>query len=388
MRIVSRATHYPGKRYGNEELSGILRPSLQEVVEVARNRDDSRSAVFFETFPTNGFLKNMGIEERSLLVDPRDPEGWWEENRGTYPLAREAVKVIHALRDESGVSLESGDKLVVVSNNYDTRVPGFATTVVSKLREADRSFPQVRHLNYFGEGCAGFVGGLEEADLYLRANPSAKVVVVSAEANSFGFHREKAFLDALVEGDTNLGKVKGHFVHKVLFGDGCVAALCVGDENDTYGEGILLDTYGSITNPHPDDLHLLEIVGSGTMNYDFPPRGVLFQAPPREFGPRVRTYLKSAQTVFDQKVLGERDLAFHTGSGLMLTNLMNMYGLSEEKMDASRAVLRDGGNMNSATTGFVLAEQLKRGKTNVAVVAFGAGFTLRMAYQSSAQSRG
>lgn len=76
------------------------------------------------------------------------------------------------------------------------------------------------------------------------------------------------------------------------------------------------------------------------------------------------------------------DWAVHPGGRSILDKVEASLGLDEDALEASRAVLRDYGNMSSATILFVLKELLDSAETDGAMtcaMAFGPGLTVEMA---------
>lgn len=78
-----------------------------------------------------------------------------------------------------------------------------------------------------------------------------------------------------------------------------------------------------------------------------------------------------------------REWAVHPGGRAILDRVQECLGLEPAALDASRAVLRDYGNMSSATILFVLKELQDGAETpraNVCAMAFGPGLTVEVAF--------
>jgi predicted naringenin-chalcone synthase len=77
--------------------------------------------------------------------------------------------------------------------------------------------------------------------------------------------------------------------------------------------------------------------------------------------------------------------AVHPGGRTVLDAVLEGAGLEEEALSASRNVLRDCGNMSSATIMFVLKEIMKRSHGRGCGLAFGPGLTVEsMLFQHAA----
>jgi predicted naringenin-chalcone synthase len=71
--------------------------------------------------------------------------------------------------------------------------------------------------------------------------------------------------------------------------------------------------------------------------------------------------------------------AIHPGGRKIIESLRNCLGLSDSDVSSSTSVLRNYGNMSSATILFVLEQELSRGLTPgspIAALAFGPGLTM------------
>ena len=75
--------------------------------------------------------------------------------------------------------------------------------------------------------------------------------------------------------------------------------------------------------------------------------------------------------------------ALHPGGRAILDSLQNGLKLSDEKLNASRTVLKHYGNLSSASILFVLKELLNKGNIKIdelcCAVAFGPGLTMEVA---------
>ena len=85
------------------------------------------------------------------------------------------------------------------------------------------------------------------------------------------------------------------------------------------------------------------------------------------------------ESFFDKHKIAEKDLfAIHPGGRSILDSVQNSLEIPEEKMNYSRSVLRNYGNMSSPTVVFVLADMLKdvQSKGPGMALAFGPGLTV------------
>jgi predicted naringenin-chalcone synthase len=179
-------------------------------------------------------------------------------------------------------------------------------------------------------GCYAAVNALRLAHHFVRSEPRARVLVINLELCTLHFQPED-----------DLQKI----LAMLLFGDGCSAALVTADEAGValtdFRAATISDSAGAITwriGDHGFDMHLSgEVPGriakalaaERVRNDD---GGLLRGQSPRDF-----------------------DLwAVHAGGRTILDAVETGFELGPRMLDWSRGVLRDFGNMSSATLMFVL----------------------------------
>lgn len=370
MRIVDSIQHFPGREYSTPALREVLQPSIEKLGAE-------------ETF-SEGFFERLGVQTRHLVVDPANPEAWWRENQGKAPISFDGATAYLRLM-EGREPLGPQDRLIVVSNVFDTTSPGLGVTIQASLAERMPGFVSPSLLPISGDGCSGFISALREADVWLRAYPGTRVVVVSCEVSSPYFWSPQ-LMRTLEERIAQAGsrELRARYVHlarglciqRFLFGDGCVAALCA----DT-PEGTELDSFYRWTNLEPDDRHLLKLIGIGTESESFPPFG-FFAQQPKELLDRLKSdYLPRVREVLEARPSRPRSFAVHAGSGPILDLVQQCVGLTDAEILPSRELLARRGNLNSAT-GAAIVDDLRRGQQGAAdtfCVFFGVGLTIQVA---------
>ena len=224
------------------------------------------------------------------------------------------------------------DQLIVKAAGLD---PGVERTVVGFM------------------GCYAAVNSLRLAHHFVRSNPSARVLVVNLELCTLHFHKASNLQETLA---------------MMLFGDGCSAALVTADETGIalkdFRAANIADTGEAITWRIGDfgfDMHL-----SG----DVPAH--IARALAAENGRNDDKGLLRGTQASDYDIW-----AVHAGGRTILDAVENGFELAPRMLDWSRGVLRDFGNMSSATLMFVLDRILRRAERTVGndgfAVAFGPG---------------
>ena len=208
-------------------------------------------------------------------------------------------------------------------------------------------------------GCAAAFNGLRLADQIVRAQPAARVLVVCVELCSLHIQPQPTRTDLLVA---------------ALFADGAAACL-VGaaptDGRDYYA----LDTMYSALAPDTRQ-HMVWQIG----DYGFK----LHLSP--EIPQRLGEVAPGAlEALLDGRPM-PRAWAIHPGGRAIVERLAELFELTLDDLAPTYNVLRDYGNMSSATILFVLAEMRERLRreaaepTSVAAMAFGPGLVVEMAH--------
>lgn len=295
-------------------------------------------------------LANTGIDRRHI-ARPVDfylrPRGWPEraqvyEEVGADLFRRAAAQAL----DSAGMTPGDIDMIMFVSTT-GTMTPSLPSRMI-----ADMGFrPDTRTVPLFGYGCAGGVLGLSvAADL---TAPGGRTLFVALELCSLAYDHQR--MD------------KKDVIAASLFADGCAAAVLSGD-----APGARLGPF--VQKCWPDTIAMMgwEIGGTG---FDL----VLAKNIPafvgQEFAPMCDRFLDTQGLALAE--LGEP--ACHPGGGRVVDALADYFVPdipAATALPATRAVLRDYGNMSSPTVLFVLERLLREGRNKpFLMTALGPGFT-------------
>ncbi len=233
--------------------------------------------------------------------------------------------------------------------------PGIDIELVAKLglnKHTERTC-----INFMG--CYGSLNALKVADYICRANVHAKVLIVSIELCTLHFQKEST-LD--------------NWVANSLFSDGAAAVLV---ENIAHKTGInsylTLDTfYTEFVHEAKDEMGWYV----GDTGFEMKLTAKVSKQIKRHIKPITDQLLAKAGLNFDQI----SRFAVHPGGRKILEAAEEALGFTKEKNKFSYAVLRDYGNMSSATILFVLKKLLEdpevKKKENILSFAFGPGLTV------------
>jgi 3-oxoacyl-[acyl-carrier-protein] synthase III len=277
--------------------------------------------------------------------------------------------------------------LVAATNTPDQMLPCLASEVMGQTHGLlSRS---LRTVSMQAQGCSVLLKSIEVAQWYLTANPRQLAIVLMAEAHTpyvapllredyHGFReilrmrKEQKIDDAQFEQkrlDTTF------VIQSMLFGDGAVALL-VGTEEGKPAFGPI----SHLTNDDPEDVNLLTMTRNSShpflkgrpqyfMRSSVPVRGAHYAVT------TVNEVLQHPESPVSN--IGQvDDCLIHTGSKKILDGVCSQLHIEQNspKVHGSYEVLKNYGNLSSASTGFMLAQKEDwRGPTMV--VGFGVGFT-------------
>jgi predicted naringenin-chalcone synthase len=303
--------------------------------------DYGRAAGEFEFFPNTPGLEPF----------PRVAPRLAAYRREALPLALAAVR--STLAQAPSVAVASITHLLTVSCT-GMYAPGLDIELVQALGLA----PNVRRTCINFMGCYAAVNALRLADSLVRADPAARVLVVSVELCTLHFQKSH-------EPD--------HLVSNALFGDGAAAALVLGEPLPG-GPSLAMRAFHCGLEP----AGLTDMAWHiGDFGFEMTLSGYVPALIEGGMGALV------ARLLHELPVPPEaiRHFALHPGGRKILEAIEKALGLSAHDNRYAYQVLRDYGNMSSATVLFVLRELLAHTTpadhgAPVLSCAFGPGLTL------------
>ncbi|WMS41988.1 type III polyketide synthase [Acuticoccus sp. MNP-M23] len=297
------------------------------------------------------------IERRySCLAPAADPEGTALDAgglfaRGNFPgtatrmdlYEANAPDLAIAAIEATGADLAAVTHLIVASCT-GLAAPGLDLEIIARTNIADT----VERTLVGFIGCYAAISALKLAHHIVRSEPSATVLVVNLELCSLHF-KETADIEQLLS--------------FCLWGDGCSAAIVSGRPS-----GIRLEGFHAALLPGARDLMTWKVRNDG---FDM----VLSGRIPAAIR---RTLEGDSDAILGGRTVRETDLwAVHPGGRSVLNAVEQVLALPPDSLAPSRNVLRQQGNMSSATVMFVLKAMLAdaRGGETGCAMAFGPGLT-------------
>ncbi|MDQ4135835.1 MAG: type III polyketide synthase [Pseudomonadota bacterium] len=304
--------------------------------------------------------KRSGIDHRWSHFAPgerldcaADREGFYA--RGSFPgtaarMARfETGALDLALRAVAALDMEDGGASLthlVVASCTGFSAPGLDQQLVAAL-SLD---PAIERTLVGFMGCAAAVNALKLAHHIVRSEPAARVLVVNVELCTL--HMQET-------GDIDRN------LTALLFGDGCTAALISSEPT-----GVALLDFKAVTIPDTRDLITWAVGDTGfQMHLSGEVPGQIIRALRHEA-------TRNEGGIFRGARPEDVDLwAVHAGGRTILDAVEQGLALDGEALHWSRAILREFGNMSSATLMFVLDRIMKAASAGAAGfgMAFGPG---------------
>ncbi|WP_066313057.1 type III polyketide synthase [Bacillus sp. FJAT-29814] len=335
----------------------------EQVCEFARNlfaksfKDIER---LLQAFPNGQIEKRHFVKE----IDWYGDEHSFEEKNAAFveaavTLGKEAIT--KCLND--GLFLKKPVPYDEIDAIFFITTTGIATpSIEARIMNRLPFNPHTKRIPIWGLGCAGGAAGLSRAAEYCLAFPKAKVLVLSVELCSLTFQRND--------------RSKSNLIGTSLFADGIACALVCGDSSDidNYRKKT---TFPSIIATEstlmPDSLDV--------MGWDVKNDG-LFVVFSRDIPQIIRNWLKPVITSFlaeKQLDLEKMDyLIAHPGGKKVLEAYRKALDIPEAMTEISSEVLKQFGNMSSATILYVLRRvmevDISRGSYGLCT-ALGPGFS-------------
>jgi polyketide synthase Type III len=196
----------------------------------------------------------------------------------------------------------------------------------------------VQRASITGLGCAGALPTLQRATDFVRVNPGHLALILAVEICSACYYV-----------DNTLETVIGN----AICADGAAAFLLGANEqtNSAYPQIIDFETFL--------DTEQIEEVGLQHRNGKL--RIVLGASVQHLAGPMIEEAL---QPLLRSHGLSQSDVRFwvvHPGGRKVIDNVQKHFGMTDDQLRFSRAVLRNYGNMSSPTVMFVLDEVVRNG---------------------------
>ncbi len=308
----------------------------------------------------NYCIPDISSEEKELFID-NNYKPSIENRMAIYkekvtPLA---VSAIDKLLNDNDFDKKNISHLITVSCTGLT-TPGIEFYISKAL-----SLEHTEKLSINFLGCYASFKAIKAANNICLADPNARVLIVSVELCCLHFYPSSVGEDIIAN---------------LLFADGAAAALVCGDNvpierspNASNKQVLAITKTGSAFIPNTENLMTWDISSSAFRMYL---SGDVVNAIKNNIENALKRFLKTEEISFDI-------WAVHPGGIKIVEAVQAALNLPLEKVQTSIDILRDFGNMSSATILFILEKQLseiraqKEDKTLLSV-GFGPGLNVEM----------
>ncbi|HET6892732.1 MAG TPA: hypothetical protein VFH31_16630 [Pyrinomonadaceae bacterium] len=331
-------------------------------------------------------INNLGVDQRYSTIEnyPDFLAGQpMKATTSTTQLAVEATRrcVEQWQGDPSKIGL-----LIAATNTPDQMLPCLASEVMGQTHGLLSRW--LRTVSMQAQGCSVLLKSIEVAQWYLAANPGRLAMVLLSEAHTryaapllrdeYLGYREIGRLSRL--GSVSAEQLEQHrldttfVIQSMLFGDGAVA-LIVGNEEGKPAFGPI----SHLTNESTEDVNLLTMTSNSTHSFlKGKPQYFMRPSVPARGAHYAVTTIKNVleHPAAPVSNLGQvDDCLIHTGSKKILDGVCSQLHIDRdsEKVQGSYEILKNFGNLSSASTGFMLAHKTDW-EGPALVVGFGVGF--------------
>ncbi len=336
-RLISLATAVP---------ADVLRQD--EAARAARKLFGARFAAFDRmagVFETAGIDQRHSVRPLQWFFEPRG----WKERTAAYLDGAQRLFIDAAAKALKNARLNASDVDVIVTVSST----GIATPSLEARAASAMGFrADVQRAPVFGLGCAGGVSGLGIAARLARAQPGATVLLVVIELCTLAFR-----LDRLS---------KANIVATALFGDGAAACVLRAGDNAGLAE---IDCSGEHLWPDTLDIMGWDVDGQGF-------EVIFAQAIPAFARENLKAAIAGILARGDIPLEEVDRFCCHPGGAKVILAIEEALDLASGALDHERDVLRDYGNMSSATVLFVLERLIQKSlPARTVLTAMGPGFT-------------
>lgn len=328
----------------------MVREEVKEYMRKVFPLDERRLKALFSVVDNGRIEKRHSIFPMDYFVEPRPLDQVSAEYREhAVRLGRQAAC---AALSAAGLKPSDIDLFITVSCT-GVMIPSVDAHLINDL--GFRS--NVRRLPITELGCAAGAAALSHAWQFLRGYPEGRVLALAIELPTLTFQRDDL--------------TQANLISCSLFGDGAAAAVITGQP----AKGPRILGAETFLFPHSID----------AMGFDLRETGFHIILA-REVPELIRSRIKELVGGFlERNHLRQEDIAawvLHPGGQKLLSFVEQELGLTPEQTQHSWAVLRDYGNLSSASVLFVLERWLAERTVNAGdfglLAGFGPGFSAEM----------
>jgi predicted naringenin-chalcone synthase len=298
-------------------------------------------------------FEGAAVDQRYSIMNPEEvfTATSFEDKNKIYEREAKSLgkKVLQKALDDSHWEAESIDYIITVSCT-GIMIPSIDAFLINKLNMKQ----DIVRLPVTEMGCVAGVSGMIYANNFLKANPNKRAVVIAVESPTSTFQLEDYSM-------TNI-------VSAAIFGDGCACTILSSYEHEQ-GPEIIDEAMYHFYNA--EQMMGFEIKNTGLQM-------VLDKEVPEKIASH---FPKIVHPFIERNNLTIEDvdhLIFHPGGKKIVQTIEELFGVLGKNIDNTKAVLKEYGNMSSATVLYVLErfmeQEPQQGEIGL-MLSFGPGFT-------------
>ena len=298
-------------------------------------------------------FESAGIDKRYSIMNPVNvfENTSFEEKNDIYAIeaVNLAEKALKKALDKANASAEEIDYIITVSCT-GIMIPSIDAYLINRLGMKQ----DIVRLPVTEMGCVAGVSGLIYAKNFLKANPNKRAAVVAVEAPSATFQLEDFSMENIVSA--------------AIFGDGAAAVILSSYENE---EGPEITDEAMYHFYDAQDIMGFKLTNTGL-------RMILDKAVPETIAEHFPAIVNPFLERNGLSIKNLDYLIFHPGGKKIVQTIEEIFSEHGKNIDETKGVLKDYGNMSSATVLYVLErfmeQQPTKGNKGL-MLSFGPGFT-------------
>lgn len=323
-RVISVGTAVPAHQVTQEAVRHLIGAIFKNT-----SRDLERLLAVFD----NGHVKSRYLS--APLEWYYELRSWTERNQIYTEVALElSERAAQVALKKAGVAAQDLDAIFFVSST-GLATPSLDSLLIKRLGMSRHT----TRLPIWGLGCAGGAAGLNRAAEYIRAKPNSHVLLVCVECSSLTFQANDPS--------------RANLVSTSLFADGAAAVVL----SDTL-DGLEILGGSSTLWDNTEEVMGWEVVDTGL-------KVLLSKSVPVVVQNHIRPDVQRCLGLLGLELGQIQHYITHPGGEKVMQAFCEALGIAAEKLENSRVVLEQHGNMSSPTVLFILERFLATG--------FGAG---------------
>jgi len=298
-------------------------------------------------------FEGAAVDKRYSIMDPAEvfTATSFEDKNDIY--SREAIilgeQVLEKALSKAGWEPETLDYIITVSCT-GIMIPSLDAYLINKMKLRQ----DIVRLPVTEMGCAAGISGIIYAKNFLKANPGKRAAVISVESPTATFQLDDFSMPNIVSA--------------AIFGDGAACCLLSSYEDDEGPEIIDEEMYHFYEAEHMMGFKLTNSGLQMVLDIEVP------NTIASHFGDIIHPFLQKN----DLEINDIQYMIFHPGGKKIITTVEALFSGLGKNIDDTKEVLKQYGNMSSATVLYVLEQIMdqnpKKGERGL-MLSFGPGFS-------------